>query len=136
MNEKQLQSTIVLSFTNHAPEDMNCLWSVRNTTFSQRDGQTQVAMGMRKGVADLNYFKDGRFIGIEIKVKGEKHDSKHIANQYRWGKKIEDNEGEYYIVTSIQSFWAVIDQEFECEGVYTLQMIADLLNKGKSTIVF
>ena len=109
MSEKKLQAEIVISFSQQRPEEKGNLWSTRNTTFSERDGQTQKAMGMIAGVSDLIYYRGGRFVGIEIKKRGSSHNSKHVYQQVKWGELIEDAGGEWYIVRSLDEFWEVIN---------------------------
>ena len=133
MNEKQLQASIVMDYSQNMPEYRGTLWSTRNTTFSQRDGQSQKAMGMVAGVSDLILFLDGRFVGIEIKVKGKPHAAKHIQQQLRWGDAIIHEGGEWYIVTSKEEFWMVINKE---QPPYTPEAVKQLLNNGRSTIKF
>ena len=135
--EDQLQAKIVLDFSQKRPEDKGCLWSVPNRTLSQRDGQKQVAMGLVKGVSDLIYFKEGRFVGIELKLIGKTHKKTHVQKQLDWGKKIESEGGEYYIVTSIEGFWEVINQlPFPMDDVYTTKQIEELIEISGSVVIF
>jgi len=138
-NEKQLQAACVIEFSQRHPEKAGQLWSVRNNTFSIRDGNTQKAMGMRKGVADLNFFEDGVLIGIEIKLPGSWHSREHILDQYIWGETITKEGGEYYMVTSVEGFLRVIEGgniESDCPGVYTLREIKELLDSDRKTVGF
>tara|TARA_R110002020_G_scaffold471118_1_gene697601 strand:- start:223 stop:627 length:405 start_codon:yes stop_codon:yes gene_type:complete len=132
MNEKQLQSKIVLDFSQKMPDYRGCLWSTRNTTFSQRDGQTQKAMGMFAGVSDLILFFECRFIGLEVKTKGSSHKYGHIFNQSEWGKQIVLNGGEWYIITSVSEFWDVVNKK---KPEYTLKKVRELLNQTKTKTI-
>ena len=133
MNEKQLQAKIVMDFSQKMPEWRGCLWSTRNTTFSVKDGQTQKAMGMIAGVSDLILFLEGRFVGIEIKTKGSSHSSKHVSQQLRWGETITHGGGEWYIVTSLEEFWNVINGG---ESNWTTKTVRALLDFSGTKIKF
>ncbi len=136
MKESKLQSMMVVDFSQQRPNEKGLLWSTRNTTLSTKDGQKQKAMGMIAGVSDLIYFKDGNFVGIEIKVPGTKHHKKHIQHQCDWGEKITSEGGHWFIVTSIYGFWSVINGFHDSKDVYSTRMVKILLDEGKSTIVF
>ena len=73
-------------------------------------------------------------IGLEVKVRGTKHDKKHVDTQYNWGRKIEANGGEYYIITSVEEFWDVMNGDVD--EVYTLSKIELLLKLSGSKVVF
>jgi len=133
MNEKQLQSKIVMDFSHKMPEERGSLWSTRNTTFSVRDGQTQKAMGMIPGVSDLILYFEGKFIGIEVKVRGSSHSSKHVAQQLKWGDKIIKAGGRWVIVTSVEEFWEVLNER---DPLYTAEKVRQMLLDGKSKIKF
>jgi len=133
MNEKQLQAMIVMDFSQMRPEEKGNLWSTRNTTLSERDGQTQKAMGMVAGVSDLIYYRDNRFVAIELKVVGTSHNSKHVGKQIKWGEKMIDAGGEWYIVTSLSEFWDVINGK---DVKYTFPVVSRMLEEGKSKIKF
>ena len=135
MSEARLQSEMVLEFSQNMPEERGLLWSTRNNTFSARDGMTQRGMGMIAGVSDLIYFKHGQLICIEVKHPDKSHNKDHIRQQLDWGLKIEEQGGLYYIVNSVDAFWAVINWD-ENEGIYTTLRIEMLLNKGKSKVKF
>ena len=136
INEKQLQAAMVREFSQRWPEKDGQLWSVRNTTLSVRDGSTQKALGMKAGVADLNFFEAGVLVGIEVKFPGKKHDRAHIVQQVSWGETIEKNGGEYFIVTSIEDFISIIEGGAINSGVYTLEKLKEKLEKGRSQIIF
>jgi len=136
MTESKLQSLMVVEFSQKRPNEKGLLWSTRNTTLSVRDGQKQKAMGMVAGVSDLIHYKVSILNCMEVKLPGAKHNKEHIQSQYDWGKKIEVQGGKYYIITSLHGFWSVING-FDIEkDVYTLQQIKELLDEGKSKIVF
>lgn len=136
MNEKQLQFKIVLDFSQKRPTEKGLLWSTRNQTFSAKDGMTQKGMGMVAGVSDLIYFKE-TFCGLEIKQKGKRHSAKHIKQQLEWGKKITQNGGIWFIVTSLEGFWALLDDEnITHNDVFTVEDVETLLSKGTKTVVF
>jgi hypothetical protein len=135
MSEKKLQSKIVMDFSQKRPHENGLLWSTRNITLSEKDGMTQRAMGMVPGVADLIYFKNGILLCIEIKEPGSRHSSAHIERQLSWGKKITAQGGRYGIVTSVDSFWCLLENVTNCE-VYTIEKIESLLNTNKKTITF
>lgn len=136
INEKQLQQKIVMKFSQTYPEKEGQLFSVRNTTFSGKDGATQKAMGMKAGVSDLIYFDNGDLVGIEIKFPGKAHERSHIIKQITWGETIEANGGEYFIATSISGFMSIIKGEALDSDVYTLEMIKEKMENSKSQIIF
>jgi len=137
MTESKLQSLMVIDFSRKRPNEKGLLWSTRNVTFSVKDGQKQKAMGMVGGVSDLIYFKNDILTGIEVKFPGSAHNKDHIQIQYNWGKKITDEGGQYFIVTTLKGFWEIINnQTFFTTKVYTLNEISDLIKYGKSKIVF
>jgi hypothetical protein len=135
--EAKLQSEMVIDHSQQRPGEKFLLWATLNRTLSQRDGQKQKAMGLKKGVSDLIYHKDGVLIGIEVKYPGEKHATDHVKNQMNWGKSIIDNGGRYFIVTTVEAFWAVIKNEIDCvPGLYHIKDIEKVVNCGKKTVVF
>ncbi|MCK4884265.1 MAG: hypothetical protein KAS30_05310, partial [Candidatus Diapherotrites archaeon] len=129
MKESKLQSKMVVEFSQQRPNEKGCLWSTRNTTLSVKDGQKQKAMGMIAGVSDLIYFKDGCLIGIEVKFPGKEHKFGHVLQQYNWGTKITSEGGKWYVVTSIEGFWAVINGKPTHENVYSLHEVKMLLEQ-------
>jgi hypothetical protein len=133
MNEKQLQAKIVMDFSHKMPEERGSLWSTRNTTFSERDGQTQKAMGMIAGVSDLILYFERRFVGLEVKVIGSSHSAKHVAQQLRWGEKIIDAGGEWYILTSVDEFWDVMNKR---KPKYTAEVVRKMLEESGTKIKF
>lgn len=135
MKESLLQSKIVIDFSQKRPEEKGLIWATGNRTLSERDGMKQKAMGLIAGVSDLIYFKNGIFIGIEIKVKGSKHKKSHVQQQLNWGLKIEENGGEWYIVTSLESFWAVINGVLN-EDVLTSKDVKMLIDDGGGVVAF
>lgn len=135
-NESQLQAAMVMEFSQQFPERDGELFSVRNTTFSMKDGTKQKAMGMKAGVSDLINHRMGVLQGIEVKFPGKKHNREHILRQYVWGETVVMNGGEYYMVTSVDGFIDIVEGHELKEGVYTLEMIKELLDSEKSTIVF
>ena len=81
MNEEaKLQSQMVIEFSQKRPNERGLLWATLNRTLSIRDGQTQLAMGLQKGVSDLIYFKN-QMAAIEVKAPGAKHKADHIRSQ-------------------------------------------------------
>lgn len=136
MTEAKLQSLMVADFSRKRPNEKGLLWSTRNITLSVRDGLKQKAMGMVAGVSDLFYFPS-ILKCIEVKLPGSKHNKNHIQIQYDWGRKIQTQRGQYYIVTSLKGFWEVInDQSDFSSDVYTLNQINDLIKSSKSKVVF
>ncbi|MGB0881437.1 MAG: hypothetical protein ACPGSO_00680 [Vicingaceae bacterium] len=135
--EAQLQSKIVLDYSQNRPEEKGTLFSVANRTLSVRDGQKQKAMGLVKGVSDLIYFKGNRLVCLEIKLPGQKHKRSHIEDQLSWGEKMISEGAEYYIITSLSAFWTVINElPFKDGGIWDCEKIKQKLKESKSTIVF
>lgn len=135
MSEKKLQAKIVMSFSQERPNEKGLLWSTRNTTFSMKDGQTQKALGMVAGVSDLIYFNNGLLIGIEVKEPGSIHSSDHIYQQYKWGRNISMNGGKYFIVTSEDEFWYIINHEY-IKVIHDIYHIKERLDLDKKTMTF
>lgn len=135
MKESTLQSKMVVDFSQKRPNEKGLLWATGNRTLSERDGMKQKAMGLVAGVSDLIYFKNGIFVGIEVKVKGSKHSKSHIKKQLEWGLKIEQNGGEWYIVTSLDGFWGVIHAILN-EDVLTSENVGKKVEGKGSVIVF
>ena len=133
MNEKQLQSKIVMDFSHKMFDFKGCLWSTRNTTFSVKDGQTQKAMGMIAGASDLCLFLEGHFIAIEVKVRGTSHSAKHVAKQLRWGETIIREGGHWCIVTSLEEFWDAVNRK---PVPYTADVVRGMLDKCGPQIKF
>ena len=122
-----------MDFSHKMPEERGSLWSTRNTTFSERDGQTQKAMGMIAGVSDLILYFERRFVGLEVKVRGSSHSAKHVAQQLKWGDKIIDAGGEWYIITSVDEFWDVMNKK---TPEYHAEKVREMLKECKSQIKF
>ncbi|MBE9490872.1 MAG: hypothetical protein IMY67_11300 [Bacteroidetes bacterium] len=134
--EHKLQVQMAVKFSQQRPEEKGLLWSTRNITLSVRDGQKQKAMGMIKGVADLIYYKQDDFVAIEVKYPGEKHHKNQVEIQYNWGMKITEQGGYYFIVTSLEGFWSIIEGFTEHKDVYSLKQIKDKLDNSGSTVIF
>ena len=97
---------------------------------------TQKGLGMVAGVSDLIYFKE-TFCGLEVKVKGTRHSAKHIKQQLEWGKKITENGGIWFIITSVEGLWALLEFEnISHPDVFTITEVETLLSKGTKTILF
>jgi len=136
-NEKQLQAAIAMRFSQEYPEKNGQLFSVRNTTLSLRDGNTQKAMGMKAGVSDFVYLDDdGTMVGIEIKFPGKKHGKQHVINQLQWGEVVERCGGEYFIVTSVSGFMSIIKGGAIDADVYNLDLIRKKVEESGSEVRF
>lgn len=135
-NEKQLQAACVIKFRELYPELKNSLWSVRNATFSQRDGMTQRALGMLAGVSDLQFFFRGRFVCLEIKLPGSLHSADHVRRQLSYGKHISEQGGSYYIIRSVDAFMTIINNEGRNDDVLGINEIENLLIESKTKIKF
>ena len=138
-NEKQLQAAMVIEFSQKHPEKYGQLWSVQNRTFSIKDGNTQKAMGLHAGVADLHFFEDQLLTAFEVKLSGAEHSRKHIMKQYEWGRRISDQGGIYYIVTSVEALMYLVGTRFvkgEWPGIYSLPQVRKMLFTGSKTLVF
>ena len=134
-NEKQLQASMVMKFSQTYPERDGHLFAVRNTTFSVKDGNTQKAIGMKSGVSDL-IFNDQNMICIEVKFPGSKHNKSHIINQYEWGVKQESAGGEYFIATSVSGFMSIIKGGELDPDVITLDKLKDMIENSESEVKF
>jgi len=135
MKEKILQAKMVMEFSQRFPESRGLLFAVNNEANSNKQAMVFKALGVIKGASDLVYCLDGKLIAIEVKAPSQKHKRNHIMNQLDWGTRITLGGGEYYIVTSVESFLSVINADISDE-VYTLDKIQTLLTESKSTIIF
>jgi len=127
MKESKLQAEMVMAFSQEYPELDGLLWSTRNTTFSQRDGQKQKAMGMKAGVSDLMFYFQGTLYCFEIKAHGSTHSKDHIRRQMEWGKSIEFNSGKWFICKSKESFLIAIKSIVNND--WGLLIVEDLLSR-------
>lgn len=131
-NEKQLQAACVVKFRELYPEYKNALWSVRNYTANVKDGMTQRALGMLPGVSDLQYFFNGRFVAIEIKLPGTLHDKDHLKRQLKYGLYVKNNGGEYYVVKSVSAFLTVINNTGTDPEIMDVWAIEKLIEETKN----
>ena len=137
MNEKQLQAKIVIDFSHQNPHERVMLWSTLNRTLSQKDGTTQLAMGLIKGVSDLLYFKRGVLYCFEIKQKGKRHSVEHVKRQMDWGRMMESQGAKFYIITSLEGFWSAVRQdEFMHEDALDLYRLNKYIDFNKKTVTF
>ncbi|KKQ04449.1 MAG: hypothetical protein US15_C0055G0006 [Candidatus Moranbacteria bacterium GW2011_GWF1_36_4] len=134
MNESQLQSQCVVYFSqNQLP---GILWATGNRSLSMKDGISQKSRGLKRGIPDLFLFRNWKLIGIELKLKGSVHNKQHIEEQYNIGLELIKNGGEYYMLTSLDSFISLVQFRNVIDGCLTICDIAKLLETSKKTITF
>lgn len=130
MTEQQLQSKIVVWFSQTFPDRRGCLFLVNNDSFNVRDKMKKKALGLISGVSDLVYVYNGIICGIEIKAPGSRHNSDHVRNQIEWGEMIQRSGGFYIISSDQEEIKNFIKHPYH----FDLEKIKGRLNK--STILF
>jgi len=133
--EEKLQSKMVIDFDNKLPEKKRQLWHTRNISLSKIDGSQMKALGMVSGVADLIYFNNSIFTGIEVKFPDEPHELTHVINQYKWGEVITREGGQWFLVTSVVAFWSVINGKYSGAGLYSLDQVGEIIKKCKTKTI-
>jgi len=127
-------------FSRTYPERRGLLFAINNeAALGGRHAQQLKALGVFAGVSDLIYIRDGIIVGIEMKVKGSRHDKEHVERQIKWGEAIVKAGGEYYICTSLMGFIQIIFNEVlnTSPGFLNLYNCRELLNNStKKSIVF
>lgn len=132
-NEDILQHQCIKAFSEKYPEQRGLLFAVINDTYSRNHAVTMRSLGMISGAADLIYVRDGKIVGIEVKHEGSIHDADHIRRQLWWGETIIKSGGEYYMVSSVEAFFGVIEKR-NVDQIYTINKIEKLLSKGTKTV--
>lgn len=96
----------------------------------------QRALGMLPGASDLMFFLNGRFVAIEIKLPGSKHDKAHVERQLRFGENVKINGGEYYIIKSVEAFLTVINKSGSNPEILDVWTLKELIEVSKTKVKF
>lgn len=83
MTEHRLQYEIVKWYRHEFKSYSGALWANFSEQNKYQAGQKR-AMGMIRALPDLMFVKQGKLIGIELKVPGKRHDSTHLKEQAEW----------------------------------------------------
>lgn len=127
MNEKQLQSKMVVAFSQAYPEQRGRLFATFQETLNAIQGSNRLSLGLIKGVSDLLYVTDkGELIGIEVKCSHSRHKASHVIEQANWLLKV-PKKG--YFCTSVEMLMDIVNGG---EGI-SPQYILDNI-KGKSFV--
>ena len=127
MNEKQLQSKMVVEFSQAYPEQRGRLFATFQETINAIQGSNRLALGLIRGVSDLLYVNSkGELIGIEVKCLNSKHKSSHVIEQCHWLLEV-PKKG--YFCTSVNMLMDIINGG---EGI-SPQKVLDSI-KGKSFV--
>ena len=82
-SEHALQADIVVWFWNTYPERRGTLWA----NFAEQN-KVQAAMkkplGLVRALPDLMAVRDGKLIGIELKLPNTRHERRHLIEQCQW----------------------------------------------------
>ena len=138
--EHQLQHECVMEFSQQFPEEKGSLFAVNNeAALGPKQAQQLKAIGVVAGVADLIYFNFDILIGIEVKVKGRRHDLDHVKQQLTWGRHLISKGGIYVIPTSKEAFMSIFSDK-KSEDLLSIEQVekmAEMLEaKGRKSIVF
>ena len=106
MSEIRLQSDIAQEFSVRFPKLKGQFFHVSNERNNKIQAYQALSIGIVRGVSDFIFFKKSVFnglylLGIEVKEPESYHEVAHIQNQLKWGKKLEECGGHYYIVRSV-----------------------------------
>lgn len=100
MLEEKIQSESFIWHWNTFPEERGLLHANNNNSHNSIRGNRNKALGVVAGVADMEYFKNGKVYLIEFKTK---HGSQS-QEQKDWQKLVESEGFEYRIVRTIAEF--------------------------------
>jgi hypothetical protein len=129
--EDHLQASIITSWYDKYPENINDLIGYDANGTDGRDGARKQAMGTRPKVSDLMWFKDHVCHGLEVKLTYKPHDAEHVLGQCKF---ILEKCGRGAFITSLEMFWDYV----EGRGVgIPAQFVKDyILHTGVKTVLF
>jgi hypothetical protein len=104
-SESKLQQDCFVWFWNTYPNLHGTMWMVYNNPKNAFIGAILVAMGLVKGVSDLQWLNRGKFYGIELKTET----GRQSKAQAQWQKAIEAQGGEYIIIRSFDEFRTFVE---------------------------
>lgn len=99
-SEAKLQQDCFVYFWNSYPELRGTMWMVHNNAKNAFQGAILKAMGMVKGVSDLQWLHNGKFYAIELKTET----GRQSKEQIQWQKGIELQGGTYVVLRSLDEF--------------------------------
>lgn len=129
MTEAQLQSKCVVEFSQAYPDLRGRLFATFQNTINASQGSHMLSMGLVRGVSDLIYIDDQKYIiGIEMKAPGTKHKASHVLEQCDW---LETCCYKGYFCTSVEMFWDIVNGG---EGL-TVNVVRKMA-ENKKTVLF
>jgi hypothetical protein len=99
-SESKLQQDCFVYFWNTYPELRGTMWMVHNNAKNAFQGAILKAMGMVKGVSDLQWLHNGKFYAIELKTAT----GRQSKEQIQWQGGIEAQGGTYVLLRSFDEF--------------------------------
>ena len=99
-SEAKLQQECFVHFWNTYPELRGTMWMVHNNAKNAFQGAILKAMGMVKGVSDLQWLHSGIYYAIELKTATGRQSNEQI----QWQKQIESQGGVYVVLRSFDEF--------------------------------
>lgn len=104
-NEHALQADIVVWYWNTYPERRGTLWA---NFAEQNNVQASIKkpLGLVRALPDLMTVRDGQLIGIELKLRGTRHDRRHLIEQATWLIK---NPAKGYFCDSLDMAKAILE---------------------------
>ena len=134
MNEKQLQSKIVIEFSQKHPQLRGRLFATFQETINPAQGSNRLALGLVRGVSDLLFVNEvGQLTGIELKAPNTKHSTKHIIEQCNWLINVPKRG---YFCTSVEMFWDIFNGMDGISPKLILEQCYAALKLRKKTIMF
>lgn len=106
MTHDALQSECFQWHWNTYPDDRYLVHANNNNSVNRAKGTMDKAIGVVRGVSDLEYFKNRVLYGFEIKVD-EDYQKPH---QKLFQKAIEREGGKYYIIRSLEQYQAIVNE--------------------------
>ena len=104
--ELALQQLCFVWFNNQYPELRKTMWHVQNEGKRSKYEQMIIkSIGIVSGVADLNWFYQGQFYGIELKEPG----NDQTEDQIEWQTVIEEQGGIYVLIRSLDEFKGFVE---------------------------
>lgn len=132
-DEDKLQCKIVESYYNKYPETLNSLIGYDANGVDGTEGGIKQAMGVRRGVSDLLWFKDHNCHGLELKIPNRRHDAEHILEQCDF---IINKCGRGAFIISLSDFWEYINSFGAHGGIPAEFVKKHIQDTGIKTVEF
>ncbi len=100
ITELQLQSMCCTWFWNILIGERQMLHANDNNSYNKIEGARKKALGVVRGISDLEFIDDGKVWFIELKLPGEKQ----LPEQIEFQKKVEERGHNYIIIYSFEEF--------------------------------